>query len=267
MDTVDFFDMSNILNKLILFWSNTNTISQIFLLIPKFCKNLEYQINQGILPVLGTYHLNSYKYDINNFLANENNKCFHISTPYEKNNKIFLIEGFLIITTHNYLITESIEEKNKNICIIKHAGKINAVEKIEEYKYDEKILENYICFRIILDKNILKENIYDKLICSKKENNDLKEIKSLIITRRDIINNNFKLIEGNNNMDIEDYENIINIKKKLIENEANEIIYDEINKCYRKIIEILSDEEDEDVKTYVDELHKFIEDYENKYLK
>ena len=267
MDTVDFFDMSNILNKLILFWSNTNTISQIFLLIPKFCKNLEYQINQGILPSLGIYHLNSYKYDINNFLANENNKCFHISTPYEKNNKIFLIEGFLIITTHNYLIAEPIEEKNKNICIIKYAGKINAVEKIEEYKYDEKILENYICFRIILDKNILKENIYDKLICSKKENNDLKEIKSLIITRRDIINNNFKLIEGNNNMDIEDYENIINIKKKLIENEANEIIYDEINKCYRKIIEILSDEEDEDVKIYVDELHKFIEDYENKYLK
>ena len=68
-------------------------------------------------------------------------------------------------------------------------------------------------------------------------------------------------------MDIEDYENIINIKKKLIENEANEIVYDEINKSYRKINEILSDEEDEDVKTYVDELHKFIEDYENKYLK
>ena len=67
-------------------------------------------------------------------------------------------------------------------------------------------------------------------------------------------------------MDIEDYENIINIKKKLIENEANEIVYDEINKCYRKIIEILSDEEDEDVKIYVDELQKFIEDYENKYL-
>ena len=68
-------------------------------------------------------------------------------------------------------------------------------------------------------------------------------------------------------MDIEDYENIINIKKKLIENEANEIVYDEINKCYRKIIEILSDDEDDDVKIYIDELHNFIEDYENKYLK
>ena len=68
-------------------------------------------------------------------------------------------------------------------------------------------------------------------------------------------------------MDVDDYEYIINIKKKLIENDANEIVYDEINKCYRKIIEILSNDEDDDVQKYVDELHKFIEDYENKYLK
>ena len=259
--------MSNILNKLILFWSKENALSELFISIPKFCLNLEYQIKQGFLPSLDNYHLNSYKYDINDFLANENNISFHIKTPYEKNNKIFLIEGFLIITTHNYLILEPIEPKYKNICIIKYAGKINAVEKIEEYKYDEKILENYTCFRIIVDKNILKENLYDKLICSEKESNDIKEIKSLILVRRDIINNNFKLIEGNNNMDVDDYENIIKIKKKLIENEKNEIVYDEINKCYRKIIEILSDDEDEDVKIYIDELHKFIEDYENKYLK
>ena len=95
----------------------------------------------------------------------------------------------------------------------------------------------------------------------------MKEINDIIIVRRDIINNNFKLIEGNENIDIEDYEYIIIIKKELIKNEANEIIYDEINKCYRKIIEILSDEEDDDVKKYIDELHKFIEDYEAKYKK
>ena len=112
----------------------------------------------------------------------------------------------------------------------------------------------------------MKENLYDKLICSEKESNDIKEIKSLILIRRDIINNNFKLIEGNN-MDVDDYENIIKIKKKLIENEKNEIVYDEINKCYRKIIEILSNDDDEDVKIYVDELQKFIEEYEVKYLK
>ena len=85
--------------------------------------------------------------------------------------------------------------------------------------------------------------------------------------RKDIIDTNFKYIEGNENMDIDDYEWIINMKKKLIEKKEDKIIYDEINKCYRKIIEILSNEEDEDVKKYVDELQKFIVDYENKFLK
>jgi hypothetical protein len=259
--------MSNILNKLILYWSNSNTISQIFLEIPKFIRNLDYQIKEGFLPLIGIYHINSYKYDINNFLGNDNNVCFHIKTPYEKNNGIELIEGHIMITTHNFLIMEPVEEKSNNKCIIKYAGKINAVEKIEVYEYSEKILENYTCFRIIIDKNICNENIYDKLICIDKKSDDLKDIKSKILIRKDIIINNFKYIEGNDNLDIEDYEAITNIKKKLIEKEANEIVYDEINKCYRKIIEILSNDDDEDVKIYVDELQKFIEDYEVKYLK
>ena len=259
--------MSNILNKLILYWSNSNTISQIFLEIPKFIRNLDNQIKEGFLPLIGIYHINSYQYDINYFLGNDNNVCFHIKTPYEKNNGIVLIEGYIMITTHNFLIMEPVEEKRKNICFIKYAGKINAVEKIEVYEYSEKILENYTCFRIIIDKNICDENIYDKLICIDKKSDDLKDIKSKILIRKDIINNNFKYIEGNDNLDIEDFEVIINIKKKLIEKEPNEIVYDEINKCYRKIIEILSNDDDEDVKIYVDELQKFIEDYEVKYLK
>ena len=205
--------MSNILNKLILYWSNSNTISQIFLEIPKFIRNLDYQIKEGFLPLIGIYHINSYKYDINNFLGNDNNVCFHIKTPYEKNNGIVLIEGYIMVTTHNFLIMEPVEEKSKNICDIKYAGKINAVEKIEVYEYSEKILENYTCFRIIIDKNICNENIYDKLICIDKKSDDLKDIKSKILIRKDIVNNNFKYIEGNDNLDIEDYEAIINIKK------------------------------------------------------
>ena len=259
--------MRDILNKLILFWSNENTISQIFLKIPIFCKNLEYQIKQGFLPLIGIYHINTYNYDINNFLANENNMCFHIMIPLEKNNDISLIEGYLLITIHNYIILQIIDDKRKNICIIKYAGAIHAVEKIQKYEYDEKILENYTCFRIIINKNISNENIYDKLICIKKDSNEMKDLESIILIRRDIIINNFQFIEGNEDMDVEDYDYIINMKKKLIENEENEIIYDEINKCYRKIIEILSNEEDEDVQKYVGDLQKFIEDYEIKYLK
>lgn len=259
--------MRDILNKLILFWSNENTISQIFLKIPIFCRNLHAQIKQGFLPFIGTYHLNSYKYDINNFLANENNICFHIMIPQEENNDIILIEGYLLLTIHNYLILQPVNDKRKNICIIKYAGLIHTVEKIQKYDYDEKILENYNCFRIIINKNISSENIYDKLICIKKDSNEMKDLESIILIRRDIIKNNFQFIEGNEDMDTEDYEYIINLKKKLIENEANEIIYDEINKCYRKIIELLSNDEDDDVQKYVSELQKFIEDCEIKYLK
>ena len=162
---------------------------------------------------------------------------------------------------------EPIKEKNKNICIIKYVGYNYAVAEIKKYIYDEQILENFICFRIILDKNIESNYLYDKLLCVKKEKNDFNDINKIILERKDIIDTNFKYIEGNENMDIDDYEWIINMKKKLIEKKEDKIIYDEINKCYRKIIEILSNEEDEDVKKYVDELQKFIVDYENKFLK
>ena len=159
---------------------------------------------------------------------------------------------------------EPIKEKNKNICIIKYVGYNYAVAEIKKYIYDEQILENFICFRIILDKNNESNYLYDKLLCVKKEKNDFNDINKIILERKDIIDTNFKYIEGNENMDIDDYEWIINMKKKLIEKKEDKIIYDEINKCYRKIIEILSNEEDEDVKKYVDELQKFIVDYEIK---
>ena len=259
--------MSDIFNKIILFWSKKEKISEIFKKIPIFCQNLEFQIKQGFLPIIGNYYLNGYLYDINNFLANENNICFHIITPYENNNDIILKEGYLLITSFNYIIMEPIKEKNKNICIIKYVGYNYAVAEIKKYIYDEQILENFICFRIILDKNIESNYLYDKLLCVKKEKNDFNDINKIILERKDIIDTNFKYIEGNENMDIDDYEWIINMKKKLIEKQEDKIIYDEINKCYRKIIEILSNEEDEDVKKYVDELQKFIVDYENKFLK
>ena len=107
--------MRNLLNKLILFWSNKNTISQIFSAIPIFCRNLESQLKKGFLPLIGNYYLNSYLYDINDFLSNENNICFHIITPYEKKDGILLLEGYLMITAHNFLILEPADEKSKNI--------------------------------------------------------------------------------------------------------------------------------------------------------
>ena len=255
--------MRNIQNKLILYWSKENTISELISQLPVFCNNFEFQVKEGFLPSIGIYYLNTYKYDINDFLSNNNNICFKFKTIDTKNS---LKEQYLLITTCSLIIMRPIEEKSKNICLIYFVGDLFAVEYLQKYENCENIseLKNYHCFKIIWNENTKQK--YDNIFCLENEK-DKNEINDLILARRDIINNNFRLIEKNENLDVEDYLLIISIKKKLIKNEPNEIIYDEINKCYRKIIEILSNYEDENIKKYLDELHIFIDDYEKKYFK
>lgn len=257
--------MRNIQNKLVLYWSKVNKIYDLISEIPTFCYNFEKQVKEGFLPNLGNYYLSSYVYDINDFLSNNNNICFKIKTPYKKEDELILKDLFLLLTASSLLILESIDEKAKNKCIINYVGELFKVEKLVDLVRDDQILEEYDCFKIDWKNNI--NSGYNKVICVLKENKEKNEIYDLILARRDIIINNFKLIEKNDNLEVEDYKLIIGIKKKLIEKEPNEIVYDEINKCYSKIVEILSNYEDEDFQKYLKELHKFIEDYENKFLK
>lgn len=257
--------MRNIQNKLILYWSNSNTISELIYELPSFCNNFENQIREGFLPNIGIYYLDSFKYDINDFLSNNNNICYKIKTPYANGNELLLKDQYLLITISSIIILEPVEEKSKNICIINFIGELFALEKLEKYENEKNIFEDYYCFKIIWNNNIKQK--YNNVICVEKDGTIKKDINDLMCVRRDIINNNFKFIEKNENLDIDDYKFIINIKKKLVQKEPNEIIYDEINKCYRKIIEILSNYEDENIQKYIDELHKFIEDYEKKFLK
>ena len=255
--------MRNIQNKLILYWSDSNKVSELISQLPFFCNNFEFQIKEGFFPNIGIYYLNSYKYDINDFLSNNNNICFKIKTFDINENDLNLKEQYLLITASSIIIMKSVDEKSKNICTINYIGELFAVKKLEYYEDNESNLNEYFCFKIIWTESIKQR--YNSIICVDKK--DKKEINDLILVRRDIINNNFQLIEKNEILEVDDYLFMINIKKKLIKNEPNEIIYDEINKCYRKIIEILSNYEDENIQKYLDELHQFIEDYEKKYLK
>ena len=257
--------MRDIQNKLILYWTKSNKVSELVSELPTFCNNFESQIKESYLPNIGNYYLSSYKYDINDFLSNNNNICFKIKTPYKKDDALMLRSQYLLITASTIIILEPAEAKFKNLSIIKYIGELFAVDKLENYKSEEKIFEEYYCFKIIWNKNI--RHSYDSVICIEKDEKVKRYINELILIRRDIINNNFKFIEKNDKLGVEDYKFIINVKKKLIEKEPNEVIYDEINKCYGKIIEILSNFEDEDFQKYLDELHKFIEDYEKKYQK
>jgi hypothetical protein len=256
--------MRNIQNKLVLYWSKDNKIYDLISELPIFCYNFEKQVKEGFLPNIGNYYLSSYVYDINDFLSNNNNICYKIKTPYKKDNESILKDLYLLLTASSLLILESIDEKAKNKCVLSYVGELFKVEKLVDLVRDDQNLEEYDCFKIDWKNNI--KSVYNKVICVSKEEKEKKDIYDLILARRDIIINNFKLIE-NENLEVEDYKLIIGIKKKLIEKEPNEIIYDEINKCYSKIVEILSNYEDEDFQKYLNELHKFIEDYENKFLK
>ena len=251
--------MRNIQNKLILYWSNKNNISEIISELPSFCNNFENQVKEGILPNIGSYYLNSYKYDINDFLSNTNNICFKIKVPYQDEDDLILKDKFLLITSTTIIILESEEKNSRNICIINYIGELFAVENIEDYKSDKIIFEQYYCLKINWTKNISLP--YNNVICVENEEKLKTDIKDIILVRRDIIKNNFQFFEKNEKLEIDDYKFIIDIKKKLIQNQPNEIIYDEINRCYQKIIEMLSNEEDESIQNYITELHKFIEDY------
>ena len=257
--------MRNIQNKLKLFWNKDNKIYELISELPIFCNNFEYQIKEGILPNIGIYYLNSYKYDINDFLANNNNICFKFKAVYANEDDLTLKVKYLLITASAIIILEPVDVKFKNICMINYIGELFAVQKLEKFESNQEIFEEYYCFKIIWNKNISFG--YNNVICIEKDDKIKNDITNIILARKDIINNNFQLIEKNENLEVEDYKFIIDIKKKLIQKEPNEIIYDEINSCYRKIIEILSNIEDDNIQNYVDELHNFIEDFEKKYLK
>ena len=73
----------------------------------------------------------------------------------------------------------------------------------------------------------------------------------------------FKLIEKNEDVEIDTYEKIIEIKKKLVEDKINDAIYEDINNLYQKIIEILASLSGDDFKKYVKSLQDFINKYDS----
>ena len=61
--------MRNIQKNIIPKWTSTNTVSELIEELPNLCNDFEYQLEQSLLPIMGEYFINSYKYDINDFLG------------------------------------------------------------------------------------------------------------------------------------------------------------------------------------------------------
>ena len=251
--------MRNIHKNIITKWKPSNKISDLIQELPNLCNNYEYQIKKHLLPDLGEYYINSYKYDINDFLRNPQNKCFKILAPNSDkkniNEKFDFYNKYLIVTSTNFIILTPIDEKYKNICKIEYVRELFDIETIEQFfKFDLN------CLKIIWNKN--DRHHIDKTLCGHNQKTVINNIYNFLLKRKGTLLHTFKFIQKINSTDVSIYEEIIKIKEKLIENKINDIIFNEISTLYQKIIEILTSKNEDEYLRYIEKFHKFIEAYD-----
>lgn len=254
--------MRNLQKNLIPSWNSANKISQLIEELPNLCNIFELQIDQSLLPSLGEYSINSLNYDINDFLRNQNNKCFKVQIPYniEDEEKTYFYNRYFLITSISIIILEPVNERYKNICKINYVGFLYEIEKIEKFLKEEEEFKDLTCFTIKWNKNC--NNEFNYTICGDSQKLVVKNIIDLISKRKNTISQVFKYIQNNKSATIKTYEQIIKIKEKLVESKTNEFIYEEINNLYQKIIEVLSSYNGDDFKKYLEKLQKFMNNYD-----
>ena len=254
--------MRNIQKYLIPKWNSSYKLTELIDELPNLCNCFEYQISQGLLPSIGDYSINDYKYDINDFFRNPNNKCYKLLVPNknEKENKTIFYDRYFLITSTTFIILESVDEKYKNICRINYVGDLFAIEKIDRFINTEEEYKELSCFQIKWNKNY--SNKLNIPMCGETKTFVVKNLCECLENRRDTMKKLFKIIQKNDSIDIKTYEKIIDIKMKLIEDKINDSIYEEINSLYQKIIEVLASSNGNDFKKYLEKLQNFINKYD-----
>ena len=254
--------MRNIQKNIIPKWKPSNKISDLIEELPNFCNNFEYQISKGLLPNVGEYSIKDYKYDINDFFKNPNNKCFKIVVPnkFKDEETTTFHNRYFVVTSTSFVILEPVDEKFKNICIIDYVGDLYEIEKIERFLKPEEEYKDYSCFKIKWSKNY--NNELNCTMCGDSRKLVVADLSDCLKKRKEIIKNNFKYVQKSESASVKIYEEIIKIKEKLVEDKTNEAVFVEINTLYQKIIEVLSSINGDDFKKYLDKLHKFIDKYD-----
>ena len=265
----DIFDVRNIQKNLIPNWDDNIKISDLIKKIPILIENIDYQINNKLLPDIGEYYINSFHYDINDFFLNQNNKFFRAKiftiNNYETDNSndIKLKDIHLIITKNNLIFLKSCYDNKQNICKIRYIINIFEIKQLVSYMNSDEKLMGFSCFQIILDEKTKNKKIKDLIICVDETNLILNQINNLINERKEKIFKKFKYIEKNEKNKLSDIEAIINIKKNILKNKKDENLFNQIHELYNKLIEISSNNEGEDFSKYVKDFQNFIGSYEN----
>jgi hypothetical protein len=263
---LDIFDMRNIQTNLLPEWSNLNTINDLIIQMPIFIDDLDYQVKNKLLPISGEYYLYPMTYDLNDFFLNNDNKFFKVkilSGDENDQDKIKLIPMYIIITKFNLLFFKSVFEKTKNFCKIKYVINLIGIERLRRFLKEGKIFKGLAFFKIVSNKYTNKKTkIFDKTICVEDNNLMINEINELIESRKAEIAQNFKFFENLECNGIKEIENIIKIKQNIVKNKVDENIFFQIHNLYNKLIEICSDEDENNYSKYVKKLQMFLDNYE-----
>ena len=265
----DIFDVRNIQKNLIPNWTDNTKISDFIRNIPVLIENIDYQLNNKLLPDIGEYYINSFHYDINDFFLNQNNKFFRTkiftlnNNDDNKSSEIKLKDMHLIITKRNLIFLKSCYDNKQNFCKIRYIIDIIEIKQLVSYMNLNEKLKGLSCFQIILDEKTKNKKINDLIICVDEVNLVINQINNLINERKEKILKKFKYIEKNEKNKISDIEAIINIKKNIIKNKKDDNIFNQIHELYNKLIEMSSNNEGEDFSKYVKDFQNFIGNYEN----
>lgn len=267
--------MRNIQKNLIPKWTSSSKLTDLIEELPKFCDSFEYQVQNDLLPNIGEYSLNSYRYDINDFLSNPHNIIFKIKVPFKNgreidednnnnindNDELIFIDKYFLITSTSFLILSPVDPNWKNICIMNYVGDIFAINEIKKFFEPNNLYNNLTSFNILLN-NKMTSNVLTYFLCGDKEKKTVEEIRKLLLNKKESLKERFKWIEKNEALEIKDFEEMIKIKEKLILNQSNENIYENINNMYQKIIEIFSSSNNDGFQVYIQQLQKFICNYD-----
>ena len=224
--------------------------------IPEFIKKIVFYEESKIFMYFGKYYLNEI-YNINDFISNKNLFFFKVM-EYKKDIKdyIQLNIKYIIVSDFHVLFFDLFEDKPKNICKLIFIGeiyKINSFERLEENNnvinnnenknnYSDKIYIDWILddnkkttvqfiFSVINDNNNNnKENIPDFIDIVNKKQSFIGIKYKLIIKDYNEYNNQYELNE------LIKLAKILEKKEKILG--SNDMLQNEMNKIYQKIIDI-----------------------------
>ena len=222
--------------------------------IPEFIKKIVFYEECKIFMYFGKYYLNEI-YNINDFVSNKN-LFFYKVMEYKKDIKDYIPLNikYIIISDFHVLFFDLFDDKPKNICKLIFIGeiyKINSFERLEENNNiinnneNNTNFSNKICIDWILDD--IKRTTIQFIFSVLNDNNNKENIPDfidIVNKKQSFIGIKYKLVikdynEYNNQYELNDLIKLAKIlekKEKILG--TNDMIQNEMNKIYQKIIDI-----------------------------